>query len=248
MITRRAVLSLAAAVALAGCGGPLYDQLPVHVARAAGSQWKLVGQYGPSQLARWKPAPWAANNRQQIACYTRANVSSGTELLMQITQRPCDGKPESGAWLQSPVKWRYGMFEARIYLPASGSGEIANWPAFWLEDPNDWPVNGEIDAMEVLNGWDCQSVHYGPAVHQMRTVKTSPNCVLDRPGWHTFAVTWSATLVQWYVDGHLTGAVSSHVPHHWMQIVLDYTAWRGQINNLAPATMRVAWIRIFKLR
>ncbi len=203
-------------------------------------------QYDPTQLAQWLPAPWSTNNGSQIACYTKSNVSiQQSDLLLRITRQPCDGLPESGAWLQSPTMWRYGKFEARIYLPASAHDKIANWPAFWLEDPNEWPVNGEIDVMEGLNGGDYQDVHYGFHVKQKLTVRASPHYALVSPGWYTFAVDWTSTSVHWYIDGRLTGLVRSHVPQHRMQIVLDYTAWRSAANNLAPATMLVAWVRVY---
>jgi beta-glucanase (GH16 family) len=248
---RRVTIPLIAAMALliTACGGPQYF-IPAHHGRVTPGvpgRWQLTQQYSPARLASWRPAPWPANNPQQIACYTNNDVSrGGGDVLLHITSRPCDGRPESGAWLQSSVKWRYGLYEARIYLPASSSGEIANWPAFWLENPYKWPVNGEIDALESWRGWDCQAIHYGPAANKRRTVRTTPNCVMDTPGWHVFAVAWSAKAVKWYIDGHLTGIIRSHVPHHRVQIVLDYTAWRNQHDNLAPATMRVAWVRIFK--
>jgi hypothetical protein len=243
---RRVTISLFAVLVTAGCASRVAPPVHVRTGLVTTSQWQLVRQYSPAQLADWRPAPWPTNNRSQLTCYTHRDVSHGRDLLLNITSQPCDGRPESGAWLQSRVMWRYGMYEARIYLPASASAEIANWPAFWLENPNQWPVNGEIDVMEGLGGWDCQAVHYGPAVHKMRTTATSPHCLSVRPGWHTFAVIWEPRSVTWYIDGNPTGVVSSHVPTHQMQIVLDYTASRTQVNNRAPATMRVAWVRIFR--
>lgn len=250
---RRYAIGLAIAVvtlAIVGCSGsPAYQgsSKPPAPARPV-PRWELVQQqYGPSQLARWSPAPWPRNNNGQIACYAPGDVSAGTDLLMRITPRPCDGMPESGAWLQSRVMWSYGTFAARIYLPASplNSSLPANWPAFWLEDPNQWPVNGEIDIMEVLpSGRDCQQVHYGPAPGQKLGAHAKTHyCLAVTPGWHVFSVTWSPAAVKWYIDGHFVGMVTSHVPHHTMQIVLDYTSWPGEENS-QPATMRVAWVRV----
>ena len=209
-------------------------------------RWRLVRAYTPAQLARWSPAPWPKSNSYELACFARRDVHVHRYLELSITNHKCDGLPESGAWLQSQQMRRYGLYEARIYLPASSEGKIANWPAFWLENPIDWPVNGEIDIMESWAGEDCQQIHYGPRANVKRSEKTVPQCVLSKPGWYTFGVWWTPGRVRWYIDGRPTGTVDKHVASDPMMIVLDYTAWRGQLDNLAPATMRVAWVRIYR--
>jgi beta-glucanase (GH16 family) len=244
---RKAAIPLIAALAVAACSSQQYVPAPTVSPTSASPQpLQVLGQLNPTQLAHWLPAPWPHSSHSQLACFTPKDVSITQYVLMRIVPKPCAGRPWSGSWLQSPKRYLYGTFEARIYLPAAPNGTIANWPAFWLEDPNDWPVNGEIDVMEAWAGQDCQTIHYGPRYRVMLSVDTRTHCVLDTPGWHTFAINWNAARVKWYVDGRLTGVVRSHVPDHAMQVVLDYTAWKGKPDSLAPATMQVAWVRIYK--
>ena len=72
----------------------------------------------------------------------------------------------------------YGYMEARIWLP--GSGEIADWPAFWADGQN-WPTDGENDVLEGLGGQACAHFHnpagadLGPARAETSQVGGTPS-------------------------------------------------------------------------
>ena len=79
----------------------------------------------------------------------------------------CGGvtRPYTGAMITTnPARGRgggfqytYGVLEAKVYLPADGS-LIANWPGVWANGQT-WPVDGEDDLMEGLQGLACWSFH-----------------------------------------------------------------------------------------
>jgi hypothetical protein len=212
-------------------------------------QWTITMNAGPAQLARWGGYPWGTGpvNVKEAACYEPGNISVGHFLQMAVTPTPClSGKsgnwlPYTGAYLSGPFRQRYGAFEADIDLPGDASGTIANWPAFWLVAP-DWPTGGEIDVMEGLGGWACSTFHYGTLANLGHA---GPMCATDQPGWHIFGVSWSASAIRFYLDGKLTGVVTSHVTEQPMQVILDYTVWSGSAQTY-PATMQVAWVRAWQ--
>jgi len=115
----------------------------------------------------------------------------------------------------------YGYFSARIYVPCAG-GKIVNWPAFWLVgNPYEWPVTGEIDVFEGLDGRAWWHFHYagaggGPASYG--GLAAGSYC-----GWHTFAVSWRPAAIRWYYDGALTGTVTSHITSAPMFPVFSYS-------------------------
>ena len=98
-----------------------------------------------------------------------------------------------------------GRFEARLRVP-TGQGM---WPAFWLLGADfattGWPTCGEIDVME-YRGQQPAIVHgslHGPGYSGGSAVTRS----YTNPGgsladdFHVYAVEWSATEIQWSLDG-----------------------------------------------
>ncbi|MCU1491275.1 MAG: hypothetical protein JWM85_2680, partial [Acidimicrobiaceae bacterium] len=94
-------------------------------------------------------------NSEELECYspTRVSVSGGSLRLSLIAQaHTCGGvlRPYTSGIVTTDSKfsYTYGFAEARVYLPATGSG-TADWPAFW-GDGQSWPKDGEMDIMEGL--------------------------------------------------------------------------------------------------
>jgi beta-glucanase (GH16 family) len=213
--------------------------------------WSLTLNVGPTELAKW--GGWFGAgltgpvNKAEDACYSRANITvSGKYLDMALTSQParCHGRPEpyTGALLSSLGKFdqAYGAFEARIDVPATPGGAIADWPAFWLDGTGHWPVTGEIDVMEGLLGRTCYHFHY-----QQDGAPAGPGgCTGTGPGWHTFAAVWAPGSVTYYYDGAEVGVITSGITRAPMYLILDLTDnQQGGGSRVIPATMRVAYVR-----
>jgi beta-glucanase (GH16 family) len=165
---------------------------------------------------------------------------------MAITKQParCKNKPEpyTGALLSSRGRFSqtYGAFEAKIDLPATPGGAVADWPAFWLDGMGHWPVTGEIDIVEGLMGHACYHFHY-----EQNGAPTGPGgCTSTGPGWHTYGAVWTPSSITYYYDGVKVGEITSGVTHSPMYLILNFTDnQQGAVARVIPATMKVAYVR-----
>ena len=105
---------------------------------------------------------------------------------------------------QGKREFRYGLFEARLKVPA-GKGFL---PAFWLMTADEkrwgqWPVCGEIDICEVL-GHEPRTcygtLHYGLPHEQVQGTFSLPEGSFAE-SFHTFSLEWLPDGIRWYVDG-----------------------------------------------
>lgn len=109
-------------------------------------------------------------------------------------------------WQQRKAAWwqRYGMFEARMKVPATAG----LWPGFWMVGQDipevGWPSSGEIDVMEGDGGrpgtLSCH-VHgagLGGGASQYGQWVQLPGTIAR---WHDYALTWRPTGMTWRVDG-----------------------------------------------
>ena len=193
-------------------------------------------------------------NTNEVACYNSNNVTfpgDGTvHLNVTATPSTCGGenRPDTGALLSSNpddgrasggYQYTYGAMEARVYIPASAAGEVANWPAVW-EDGQNWPSTGELDVMEGLSGQAC--------FHFISPSGDPGSCVAGTfTGWHTFASDWESGSVTYYYDGVDVGKITEGVTASPMYLVLDntVTSYTGN-QTTVPATMRVDYIRVWQ--
>lgn len=95
----------------------------------------------------------------------------------------------------------------QIELPCNSSGQVENWPAFWLVTTGAWPEGGEIDIVEGLGGSAAWHYHYlnasGAASSIGQTVSGFSGC-----GTHTYAVNWSTSAISFYYDDRQVGQVT----------------------------------------
>lgn len=135
-------------------------------------------------------------------------VQDGKLLLRAVKRK---GEDESDAYTSGRINTRgkheftYGIFEARLKVPA-GKGFL---PAFWLLADEDiygeWPYCGEIDIMEVLGQNTASTygtIHYGLPHEQNQGILTLKQGDFSLE-YHDFALKWEPGRLRWYVDGIL---------------------------------------------
>ena len=193
-----------------------------------------------------------ANKSWEAACWNPANTfTRNGELVMRAESKPCTdafgrtyasttGGASTGSW-----NFTYGYVEARIFLPADGSGKIANFPAFWVNGvPNDsgaWPRGGEIDVIEGLESHvSCWHYHWGSGQAAGGCPPVSPVA-----GWHTYGVAWEPGSLKFYYDGNLVATHTSGVVSNPMYIALDNAVPSTWARTL-PAEMRVDYVRVWQ--
>ncbi|RAG84950.1 hypothetical protein DN069_14090 [Streptacidiphilus pinicola] len=169
--------------------------------------------------------------------YDSRNVTeSGGYLHLALTStygalastNPHDGRPFGGYEFTGPA-----VLEARVFTP--GGATVDNWPAFWTDGQN-WPVTGEIDAMEGLSGKLCYHVH--------DSAGGLGSCTSLSPGWHTYAAFWNPEKhrVTFYYDG-VDVASEPFANHRAPQyLVLDNTSMTTPV----PESMLVDWVRVWQ--
>jgi beta-glucanase (GH16 family) len=150
----------------------------------------------------------------------------------------------------------YGHFEARIKVP-TGKGL---WPAFWLvgEDITYAGVRkaGEIDVMETIGdkSGEVQQHAHGPDLDFGKAFSLPVGqSVAD---WHTYAVDWTPSRIQWRVDGQVTLSMTKEqagegwVFNHPFYILFNLAVggdWPGTPDATAifPAKMLIDYVRVY---
>jgi beta-glucanase (GH16 family) len=218
-----------------------------------GSNWTLVfnDDFSGTSLnpTNWAPY-WFSDGNLNPGSSTRGYASNVTVngqlnlLLENSTNGACiSSNPYGGA--SAGFQFTYGYAEAQITLPTNGV-VIAHWPAWWLDGQN-WPMDGEIDIMEGLDGYAAWHYHYDSG----GGLDSDPigGGVNTSPGTHIYGVNWYPGHLDFYYDGTLVasatngslfgGATISSSP---MCLILDYDGGSGPV----PATMVVHYVRVFQ--
>jgi Glycosyl hydrolases family 16 len=186
-----------------------------------------------------------AVNSYETDCYDPNQVTqSGGELDLTLIAKSetCAGttQPYASGIVTTNGKFQftYGFYEARVWLAAANSGQIANWPAIWA-DGQAWPTDGELDVFEGLSGQACWHFHNpsgGPG-----------GCTAGSftGAWHTFAADWEPGTVTYYYDGHATGTVNTGTISAPMYLILN-NATSTASPTTTPAAMRIDYVRVWQ--
>lgn len=196
-------------------------------------------------------------NAHESACYSPANitVSKPTGLLLRVSQAPSEcshtPQPYTGSVLSSNpddgrthggFTYRFGVLEARIFLPATAQRGIADWPAV-VTFGHVWPRDGEDDVMESLGGLVCAHFHSPGYAPGGNLGGCDPGL---SPGWHIVSADWEPGSVTWYYDGVEIAHADKGITSDPMYIVLVNT-----VSAKAPAvaradTLRVSYVRVWQ--
>lgn len=137
----------------------------------------------------------------------------------------------------------YGYFEMRAELPR-GKGL---WPAFWMLPKDDsWPP--EIDVVESIG--DPSRVYM--TAHSKHGKPDGAEARITPNAFHTFAVSWDARDVIWYIDGGEAGRVPTpddmHKPMYMLANLAVGGHWPGapDASTHFPAKLMIDYIRAYR--
>ncbi|MBU6348291.1 MAG: glycoside hydrolase family 16 protein, partial [Actinomycetales bacterium] len=165
---------------------------------------------GWDQLGLWAYGTGELEHNKAEAAATDGNGN------LVISSEKKDGIWTSARyWTQGNVNFQYGKIEARIKMPAGSF----NWPAFWMLGSNyappnwlfgskGWPMCGEIDIAEGLNG----NSHYSSTIHANVQGTERPwnsggglsapaNLYDTSEVYHTYGLLWQPNEIKFIVDG-----------------------------------------------
>jgi len=96
------------------------------------------------------PAPKLEPFNPNPATPDTAN-NSPAETFVIMSSSPTESGPRNSLRLEGRRRFNRGLFIIDLRHMPAGCG---TWPAFWLTDEANWPVNGEIDIVEGVNYQD----------------------------------------------------------------------------------------------
>ena len=245
-----------------------------------GSRWHctFVDDFAARSLDRTKWVPqtaFASGTTAAFACYrddpSVVSVSGGS---LNLTVRrvdtpvtcPVGDTVSSTRYLAGMVSTyhlfsqQYGRFEARTRTTAASYPGLQE--AFWLW-PDDrvtsaftWPDAGEIDVSETYSVHPDLSIpflHYSAdAGGSQPGVNTAWDCTALRGQWNTYAVEWSPTRVEIFVNGRSCLVNTSGDQAFQKPYIVALTEGLGGVGNdydgraPLPATMNVDYVRVWK--
>ncbi|MDB5438887.1 MAG: hypothetical protein JWM33_1314, partial [Caulobacteraceae bacterium] len=139
-------------------------------------------------------------------------------------------------------------FEMRAALPQDQGA----WPAFWLlPAPPTGRRDGELDVMEqVANGMSHQAVHYAQNGQPVSTGFDTP--MGDLSGFHTYGLLWTASELDWYIDGMEVSSMATPAgldkPMHLLANLAVGGAWAGSpVPDMPDQQMQIDYIRAYAL-
>lgn len=77
--------------------------------------------------------------------------SNTEESFVYMSSAPTKEGPRDSLRLEGKRNFNRGLFIVDVRHMPEGCG---SWPAFWLTDIDNWPINGEIDVIEGVNTQD----------------------------------------------------------------------------------------------
>ncbi len=113
----------------------------------------------------------------------------------------------TSSWIETKKTYSYGKFEVRCKIPK----EKGFWPSFWMYGENKG-VNNEIDVFEFWNEENIFGKYNSKKLSMVNHMTAHYNRKMSSKKYegpdyskdfHTYAVVWDSTKIEWYVDGEL---------------------------------------------
>jgi beta-glucanase (GH16 family) len=135
-------------------------------------------------------------------------------------------------------RFRYGYIQVTARIPhAAGL-----WSAFWLVDAQDrWPP--EIDIAEHW-GTGYTGVYFHPA--QGPRIAAHPKTANLAQGWHTFAVSWTAAGLTWFIDGREVMSTSTNVPHEPMYLIANLADYELPASGGCAGSLLIKSVKVWQ--
>lgn len=184
---------------------------PIAGASYAGS---LVLNATGAQLKSWNQTSSYCQGQSWEVPDGSVTTDSSDDAVLETT-----GKAGSCVALISPASYSSAVIEAYMYLPPlpGKSGTIADWTSLWMSGDN-WPADGELDAVEAYPAGDTSSVswHYGTPDSPL-SISTGNTGELPvkgtdiTPGWHVVDIVYTKGFFAVYYDGKEYTSLSSDI-------------------------------------
>ncbi|MFA7344548.1 MAG: glycoside hydrolase family 16 protein [Terrimicrobiaceae bacterium] len=163
---------------------------------------------------------------------------------------------------------KYGYFEMRAKLPASGTG---SWPSFWMKTTNDITHSGNVEEIDIFE-WYGNTYSANP--QKAQTQQASHNWIagggedittphLSSPytpipggafpwaGYHIYGFKADPTYCTWYIDGVQTNRIATPTAYmaNPFYTILEYSIGGGwPLDGLvANSKVEIDWIRVYSL-
>lgn len=212
---------------------------------------------------------WITNEAYQLAIQSDSRFSfrqKGGKLNITLISQ---GKPTvnflSNIYSTYKNRMKYGKIEVRAKVPiAKGI-----WPGIWLRPTRGLKVDvsGEIDLMEWISCFDkhrFQSTFHlwgnfnGKKNNHTQYAKAYKNKGFDITKYHIYSAEWDSEKIIIRVDKHLVGIWYAKDYPLWpfdytYELVLDvgYGDWGASCGydlSKLPQTMKIDWVRYYKLK
>jgi len=241
----------------------------------------FVDDFNGTMLDRTKWAPqhnYSPGNAANWSCHQDSpeNVSVGDGMLSLTlrkgAQQTCgayrsgETTPYTSGQVSTYDRFSqaYGRFEARIRNTKTSEPGLHEafwmWPDVRYGEANNWPETGEIDIVETYSAASNRGLPYlhytandngGPSTVGPNA-NTSHSCYAERGMFNTWALEWSPTKIQVFVNGKLCFTNTSGDPafdKRYIMLLTQGMGWRGNSftgNAPIPATMDVDYVRAWK--
>ena len=250
-VTAVIALVLALACAAGGSGSAKAAQV-IRPLPAALVNHPFKTSFTPQELYTWR---FPSNDPGGSHC-DPANVTVNAESVTLNT----NGTSSECGVIQSPRLYPTTdgyVYEARVDFSAvPGTDQFADWAAYWMYG-NNWPVDGEIDAVETTFGTQFVSYHYGTDNSSVSTCNyvngCDPNAAPLYPespnikaGWHTVDIAFGGKWIEIFYDGRPYVAIKGNfVTAKPSWIVFSDGSSPSMDQPGIPGTVKIAWLRIF---